>query len=221
MDTSKLERFKYLLQKHRDNISNWLSRKSPETEIIMCCELSNESYTETIKDKLVTQQIEQALEKISLKASISRLPLLNTNNGCVNLVSGVTLQSKDLAELFSGCKEILFMGATAGREIAQAISEYSSGKNMTKAVVFDAVGSEMADAALDWVTKFFSNSLRRENKGLTKRRFSAGYGDFELKNQKIIYEVLELEKLDVEITPSFLLVPEKTVTALIGIKEVS
>jgi sigma-B regulation protein RsbU (phosphoserine phosphatase) len=64
MEKIKLEKFKYLLQKHRDNISNWISRRLPETEIIMCCDLNNESNTEKIKDQLVTHKIEQALEKI-------------------------------------------------------------------------------------------------------------------------------------------------------------
>ena len=164
--------------------------------------------------------IEQALEKISLKASISRLPLLGIENNIVNLVSGISFQSKDLSVLFSGSEEVLFVGATAGRDIVEAISSYSKGKDVTAAVVFDALASEMTDAALDWVTKFFSNSLRRENKGLTKRRYSAGYGDFELKNQKTIYEVLELEKLGVSITEEFLLIPEKTVTALAGIQAI-
>ena len=171
--------------------------------------------------KKIDFYIEKALEKISLKASISRLPLLNTEKNMVNLVSGISFQSKDLSELFAGSQEVLFMGATAGRDIAETISVYSKGKDVTAAVVYDALASEMTDAALDWVTRFFSNSLRRENKGLTKRRYSAGYGDFELRNQKTIYEVLELEKLGVSITEEFLLIPEKTVTALAGIKAIN
>ncbi len=165
--------------------------------------------------------IEKGLEKISLKASISRLPLLSIENNIVNLVSGISFQSKDLSGLLAGSEEVLFMGATAGRDIAETISECSRGKDVTAAVVYDALAGEMADAALDWVARFFSNSLRRENKGLTKRRYSAGYGDFALKNQKTIYEVLELKQLGVSITEEFLLIPEKTVTALVGIKAIN
>ncbi len=173
------------------------------------------------KDKAkIDLYIKNALEKISLRASIARLPLLRIEKNSVDFASGVSFQSKDLSELFSGCQEVLFMGATAGKDIAETISEYSMGKDVTAAVVYDALASEMTDAALDWVTRFFSNSLRRENKGLTKRRYSAGYGDFSLKNQKIIYDVLELSKLGVDITEEFLLIPEKTVTALAGIKEI-
>ncbi|MCK4994324.1 MAG: methionine synthase [Candidatus Omnitrophica bacterium] len=166
----------------------------------------------------IDRYIEQALQIIDLKASISRLPLLNIENNVVNLVSGISFQSKDLSVLFSGSDEVLFMGVTAGVEIAKTITEYSNGENVTVAVVYDALASEMTDAALDWVGKFFSNSLSRESKCLTKRRFSAGYGDFALKNQKTIFEVLEMEKLGISITEEFILIPEKTVTALAGIQ---
>jgi len=64
VENLKLEKFKYLLQKHRDNISSWLNIKASDTEIIMCCDLSTESDTETIKDQLVTNKIEHALEQI-------------------------------------------------------------------------------------------------------------------------------------------------------------
>ncbi len=166
----------------------------------------------------VDLNIQQALEMITLKASVSRLAVLNIEKDMVNLVSGVSFQSKDFVALMAGCNEVLFMGATAGALISKTISEYSNGNNVTEAVVYDAVSSEMTDAALDWVVKFFSNSLRRESKSLTKRRFSAGYGDLQLKNQKMIFDVLELEKIGVSITDEFILIPEKTVTALAGIK---
>lgn len=168
----------------------------------------------------IEQYIEQALAIITLKASIARAPVLSIKNDTVNLVSGITFQSKGISDLIAGCDEVLFMGATAGAEIVEVISKYSKGENVTASVVYDAVASEMTDASLDWVSNFFSNSLRRENKGLTKRRFSAGYGDFQLKNQKVIFEVLELEKLGVSLSEQFILIPEKTVTALAGIKTV-
>ena len=171
------------------------------------------------EDEQITKQyIDEALALITLKASITRVPVLDVQTDSVKLVSGITLSSTALAKLLSGCKEVLFMGSTAGSTIVETIQRYSSGENVTAAVVFDAVASEMTDAALDWLVSYFNNGLRRENKCLTKRRFSAGYADFALENQKLIYEILEMKKLGVSLTNAFLLVPEKSVTALVGIR---
>ena len=56
-----------------------------------------------------------------------------------------------------------------------------------------------------------------QGKTLLPRRFSAGYADFNLENQKALYERLQMGKIGVTITPSFILLPEKSVTAISGI----
>jgi len=94
------------------------------------------------------------------------------------------------------------------------------GSDVTRAVVFDAVASEMTDAGLDWIMRYWNQELRRENKTLTKRRMSAGYGDFLLENQKIFHALLDLNCLGVTITPQYILVPEKSVTGVAGILSV-
>ena len=78
----------------------------------------------------------------------------------------------------------------------------------------------MADSAFDWIITYYNRELRREDKSLDDKRYSAGYGDFNLENQKIIYDLLGLKKIGVDITDTFVLIPEKSVTAMVGIKEV-
>ncbi|MCK7506649.1 MAG: hypothetical protein MZV70_23005 [Desulfobacterales bacterium] len=109
------------------------------------------------------------------------------------------------------------MGATAGNPIMEAIREKTNQGDLTAAVVYDATASEMTDAALDWIMAYINRQLRREGKQLLPRRFSAGYADFALENQKQIYEKLQLEKIGVTLTSSFILLPEKSVTAIGGI----
>ena len=59
----------------------------------------------------------------------------------------------------------------------------------------------------------------KEGRITASKRYSPGYGDSDLTNQKIIYNILKLEKLDLALTKKFMLVPEKFVTAVAGIKE--
>jgi len=75
----------------------------------------------------------------------------------------------------------------------------------------------MVDAALDWIMDYLNRQMLREGKRLLPRRFSAGYADFKLENQKKIYEKLQMDKLGVAINSGFILLPEKSVTAISGI----
>jgi len=65
---------------------------------------------------------------------------------------------------------------------------------------------------------YFNQSLRRENRRLLGKRYSAGYGDLFLETQKVIYGLLQLDRIGIEITESCMLIPEKSVTAITGIE---
>ena len=102
----------------------------------------------------------------------------------------------------------------------EAIRQDTAADNLTRAVVLDATASEMVDAALDWMESLFGRELRRESRQLTKSRFSCGYGDLALENQRLFYDLLEMKQLGVELTETLILVPEKTVTAVAGIEPI-
>ena len=165
----------------------------------------------------IEQDILRSLELINMRGAAVRCPILEKTDYLFKIHGGLTFSGKSLLQMLEGAEEVLFMASTAGREIVSAISAAIGAADMTGAVVFDAVASEMTDEGLDWIMEYYSYELRRENKSLTKRRFSAGYGDFSLENQKNIGDVLELEKIGVRVTPYFLLEPEKSVTAVAGI----
>ena len=169
------------------------------------------------KKEEIERYIEYAASLVSLKGSGFRVSLERVAPPLIVLGTGADIRSAKLAGFLKGCKEALFIGSTAGSVVMDAIRRDTEGGNMTRGVVVDAVASEMADAALDWITGFFNRLLARENARLTKGRFSAGYGDFLLENQKMMYDMLELNRIGVTIKENFILIPEKSVTAVVGI----
>jgi len=162
--------------------------------------------------------IEKALEIVELKGAGAILPIDKIEASKIILTEDITFESESLAKFLVDSQEVLLMAATSGSKIVEAISKDSAGKDVTAAVVFDAVASEMADKALSWIINYFNRQLSRENKQLTPKRFSAGYGDFSLENQKIIYNILKLEQLGISLSGNYTLIPEKSVTAVAGVE---
>jgi hypothetical protein len=161
----------------------------------------------------------EAAALIELKGSALVLDASVDPAGDIALATGEALRSAGLARMLSGSDRVLLMGATAGPGIVEEIRSDTLSGNLTRAVVLDAVASEMTDCALDWISAHVSRQMRREGLELTPARFSAGYGDFGLENQKIMHELLHLRDIGVEITEAFLLVPEKSVTAVAGLRK--
>lgn len=167
--------------------------------------------------KEIDRFIDEAASIISLQGSLLRTPINKNDGKKIILAGNLTFTSEKLSTFLLNCEEAALMGATAGNSIMEAIKEKTNQDNLAAAVVYDATASEVVDAGLDWIMDYLNQQVRRERKTLLPRRFSAGYADFDLKNQKVIYQKLQMEKIGVTITSSFILLPEKSVTAISGI----
>lgn len=163
------------------------------------------------------RHIDQAASLIQLQGAFLRLPILQNDGRGVRLGEALYFPSEKLAQFLRDCREAVLMGATAGSEVLAAIRDKTKAGDMTAAVVYDATASEMTDAALEWITDYIGRQIRRENRQILQRRFSAGYADFALQHQKEIYEAIQLNKIGVSLTSGFMLKPEKSVTAVGGI----
>ena len=170
--------------------------------------------------KKMAGYIDEAVDLIHLKGVAVRIPVANITSAKIVLKGDITFNSQALAKFLTGSDEILLMGATAGSKIMNAIRSNSAGRDITRAVVFDATASEIVDGSLSWIMNYINRQLRRESKQLTRQRFSAGYGDLALSNQKIICQLLKMKKIGVTLTRNYIMVPEKSVTALAGIKQI-
>ncbi len=177
--------------------------------------------TQIISDEMkeLDESIEYAVSLLHLKGAGKRYTIDVGDMSRVRLEAGSLFESRDLAQFLRDCGEILLIGATGGSEIAEAIQECTKRDNMTRSVVIDAVASEMVDASLDWLCSYFNRELVRENKRLSRRRFSAGYGDFSLNDQRTIYDLLELKRIGIDINENAILIPEKSVTAIVRIED--
>jgi cobalamin-dependent methionine synthase I len=165
----------------------------------------------------IQKYMDEARSLVRLKGVGLRASVIEKTAGKIRLEEGVSFESRQLAAFLSASDEIILMAATAGKAIMDAIRQDTAGANVTRGVVYDATASEMTDAALDWIVSYYNQTLRREGKAVTKSRYSAGYGDFTLMNQLTIYKLLHLDDLGVAITEHYMLVPEKSVTAVAGI----
>jgi hypothetical protein len=168
------------------------------------------------QEKEIEVFLNEAVELIHLKGAMRRCRI-KKNIDSITLSTGEILRSRHLAAFLKEAEETLLIAATAGKTIVEAIGKNISGGLAAKGAIFDAVASEMTDAALDWIMSYANTQLRRESKYLMPKRYSCGYGDFLLENQKRFHELLRLRQLDIEINDACLLVPEKSVTAITGV----
>ncbi len=117
------------------------------------------------------------------------------------------------------CKSAYLMAATLGIGPDRLIARASVAK-MSRAVILQAAAAAMIEAWCDEVNQKIIKEA--EDQGLYCRpRFSPGYGDFSLEYQKDFAQILRIQKeIGVSLTQSLLMMPSKSVTAVIGLSPV-
>ncbi|MBO5453889.1 MAG: Vitamin B12 dependent methionine synthase activation subunit [Clostridia bacterium] len=130
------------------------------------------------------------------------------------------VKSTALLKNLKGCQSVYIFAATAGVEVDRIINRYST-LSPARAVIAQAVGAALVEGWCD----LFCESIAKEEKlnGMFLRpRFSPGYGDFDINYQKNIINTLDATKYTgVTLTDSLMMVPTKSVTAVMGVSEIN
>ncbi len=135
--------------------------------------------------------------------------------GCVSL-AGTVIESRDLSAHLSGCTEGFLFACTLGIGVDSLVKRHSF-TELHMLPVVQAVSAAYTEYCADEAQRELEKYA--EHHGLYLRpRYSPGYGDFQLSCQRFLFDALQISKnIGVSLTDSFLMVPFKSVTAVIGL----
>lgn len=128
----------------------------------------------------------------------------------------VPLAGEDIKKHLSGCQEAVVLAATLSAEADKLIRQ-TAVIDMAEALAVDCLCSaaieQVCNRAEDEIFSVIDTPYRTW-------RFSAGYGDFPLDIQKDLLLFLNAQRrIGLTVTENSLLLPSKSVTAIIGISE--
>ena len=134
------------------------------------------------------------------------------------LSGGIVFESESLAKLLKDSSKVVMMASTVGAEVTSETNLLIEKNRGSEAVIVDASASEIADEVMNKINLLCANLAKKEGFKLTKMRFSPGFGDLGVENQRQFFKTLELEKMGLKLTESYMMVPEKSVTAIAGVE---
>ncbi len=150
---------------------------------------------------------------------LKRFPIQWKKSDNIIFIAGYSVSSVSLARNLEGCSEVYLLAATIGLAPDRLIRRASI-TSMTDALILQAISTEMIEAYCRQLVVDLNELLLPEGK-ITRPRFSPGYGDLSLEFQKPLLLLLDAFKLiGLSLTSSLLLMPTKSVTAIIGIQTI-
>ncbi len=132
-------------------------------------------------------------------------------------IADMEIKSKSLMKNLSGCEMAILIVFTLGTDTDRFIESNLTASSV-QGVCADAISTALCEEYADRLCGELEEYFKKDGFTLMPR-FSAGYGDFGLEYQKDFIRCTEaMKRCGVSVTDALMLVPTKSVSAIIGLK---
>lgn len=157
------------------------------------------------------QSLMDECEKEVLEKAVPKFRYIELDLPCDEIMGG-----NDIANHLEGCEKAILMCATLGADIDKLI-RISQVSDMAKAVVLDSLSSVAVEQVCNNVDEIIAEKYAGYNMTF---RFSPGYGDYPISLQRDFLRMLDApRKIGLTTNDNFLLMPTKSVTAVLGLSK--
>jgi hypothetical protein len=167
-------------------------------------------------EEIIKEEIELSAKLLGPKQVIASSKVVLNPPSSVKLEPGLTIRSVKISELLKNCSIAYGFAVTIGPHIEEKMQYFIEKKEAARALIIDAIGSVMAEE----LAEISNAQIRDEAAGLgllTTMRFSPGYGDWSVMGQKNFLKWLGADKIGIKLTEQFQMLPEKSVSAIMGL----
>lgn len=135
-----------------------------------------------------------------------------TDRGGIRLADGTCFKSPKLSRALQRAREVCCFIATIGPLVDLEIQRLMQRRRYSEACILDAMGSVAAESVVE---QFYQHMARRQ--GAVTLRFSPGYCDWHLREQRPLFKLFGAAAPDVSLSDSCLMSPRKSVSGLFGL----
>ncbi len=128
----------------------------------------------------------------------------------------IIFKSQVVVQLLEQCQQVAIFLVTIGKYLEETAWKLARDGLVLQATVLDAVGSNAVEKAADGVQDKIKEIAGTEGL-ITSRRFSPGYCDWDIGQQRMLFRALTGHTSGVRLTGECLMIPQKSISGIIGI----
>lgn len=168
-------------------------------------------------DGRIDATVQRCLAVAKPRASFASFAVRSVTDDCVELEGTVLrLMGHDIASHLADATEVVLFAVTLGVDIDRELRRLSLVDPLEQ-VIFDSAATALAERAAD-AAEAHARAYASARGSFASWRFSPGYGDLPLAVQRDFLATLDATRqLGITLTPSNLMIPTKSVTAIVGV----
>lgn len=119
----------------------------------------------------------------------------------------------------NGCEKVVCLAVTVGEKIEREVTKKFQAGEYVSSILLDAAATAAVEQAADSLEKTIALKTAKESFKM-RWRYSPGYGDWDLNQQKSFFEIIGAEEIGMSLSAAMMLIPRKSVTAIIGLEKI-
>lgn len=133
------------------------------------------------------------------------------------VIGGYSYTSKGLKRHLQDCEQVVVLAATLGSDVDRRVELLFAQDKYTMGLLVNAAATAMIEQAADYLTDFLYRSQFAKLGYSLGSRFSPGYSDWALEEQRCFFPLTQGEQIGIGLTTAFSLNPKKSITAVMPI----
>jgi len=142
--------------------------------------------------------------------------LTSESKDTVRLDSHIVFKSNKLSKTLKDSDESVCFVGTIGRGVEREINRLMRDNSLAEAYIVDALGSVAVENMVEQFQRHMDKKYKKQGKSVTLR-FSPGYCDWPITEQKKLFRVFNSQEIDVDLLDSCLMRPRKSISGIFGV----
>ena len=167
---------------------------------------------------LIDEEIEEAYGFIHPSCSYQLMDIKRVRRPRVTLENGITttITSEVLSWVLYPCQQAVIFVSSIGHGLEERVSQLMKEGEILKPTVLDAIGSEAAEKTACHLQEIV-RELATSNGAEITLRYSPGYCDWDITQQRILFEIMDSTPIEVSLNKECLMMPRKSISGIIGL----
>jgi hypothetical protein len=128
----------------------------------------------------------------------------------------IMFESEAIARVLKRCDKAALFVSTIGSQLEDIVGRLADDGLIVQAYVLDAIGSNAAEKLADLVESEIEEISSAQGFCIS-RRFSPGHCDWDISQQRGVFRAMGVDSAGVNLTENYLMVPQKSISGIIGI----
>ena len=165
---------------------------------------------------LINEYVENACHLIEPSYSCVIRDIKLVQGSRIVIEGPIVFQSNIVARLLEQCEKVAVFLVTIGNHLEEMVCRLAEDGLILQATVLDAIGSVAAEKVADFVQGRIGEVARAQGLCISQR-FSPGYCDWDVGQQKMVFRAVNGASMGVRLTEGCLMLPRKSISGIIGI----